>query len=189
MPARSYFFANMRFLQRKGGDALLRAYARYRELAEPGERVWKLVISGSGEEETRWKRLASSLSLEEQVVWPGFLQYDELPAAYQYAGAFVHPARQEPWGLVVNEAAAAGLPLLVGRNVGAACELLRDGVNGLLVDPDDWEAVAHGLLRLTRLTDSERKAMGAASRRIASEFGPTRFGRAVRRCLELPRGH
>ena len=135
-----YFLANTRFLKRKGIDALLRAYARYRALEvqqRPGSAPWHLVISGSGEMERPWKQLAGELRVADTVHWPGFLQYQDLPSMYRSAGVFVHPARQEPWGLVVNEAAAAGLPLIVGRHVGAACELVRDGENGFLVDPDD----------------------------------------------------
>lgn len=180
-----YFFANTRFLERKGIDALLRAYATYLHCIPAGASSppWHLVVSGSGTMERPWKHLAASLGVADRVHWPGFLQYDELPAAYQHAGAFVHPARREPWGLVVNEAAAAGLPLLVGRRVGAACELVRDGENGFLVDPDDTGAFAALLLKVWSLPVDERQAMGERSRQIISVFGPERFGQALRRCL------
>ncbi len=179
-----FFFANTRFLERKGIGSLLRAFARYRSLHTGPLPPWRLVISGSGEMAGEWKQLASALGVDRHTHWPGFLQYDELPAAYQSAGAFVHSAREEPWGLVVNEAAAAGLPLIVGRKVGAACELVRDGENGFLVEPDNCEEFAERLLRLAGLPEGERRAMGAASQRLVSAFGPQRFGEALRRCLE-----
>lgn len=187
VPARRYFFANTRLLERKGIDALLRAYAGYRAMAgrPAGGEPWQLVISGSGEMERRWKALASELGIAGAVHWPGFLQYGELPGAYQYAGAFVHPARREPWGLVVNEAAAAGLPLLVGRRVGAACELLRDGENGFLIDPDAIESFSGRLLRIADMADHERAAMGRHSQDLVANFGPERFGCALRWCLRL----
>jgi glycosyltransferase involved in cell wall biosynthesis len=181
-----YFFANTRFLARKGVDALLRAYARYRalETGRSGQPApWDLVVSGSGPMERAWKGLARDFGVDNAVRWPGFLQYGELPAAYRSAGAFVHPARREAWGLVVNEAAAAGLPLIVGRRVGAACELVRDGENGFLVDPDDTEAFAAVLSRVARMGDAARRRMGDASRRIVAGFGPERFGQALVRCL------
>ncbi len=182
IPQARYVFANTRFLPRKGIDALLRAYARYRDVhgqdAHPGD-PWHLVISGSGEMEMPWKRLAERLGVTGTVHWPGFVQYADLPALYRSAGVFVHPAREEPWGLVVNEAAAAGLPLIVGRQVGAACELVREGENGFLVDPDDIDLLADVLVKVTRMGDAERQSMGDASRRIAGEFGPERFGRAL----------
>lgn len=185
VPDGRYFFANTRFLERKGIDALLRAYALYRSRTAATTVPWQLVISGSGEMEGPWKRLASSLGLSGVVHWPGFLQYEALPAAYQAAGAFVHPARSEPWGLVVNEAAAAGVPLLLGRKVGAACELLREGVNGYAFDPDNVSEFAEALSRMAGLPEAERRAMGAESRALVSSFGPQRFGHAVRRALRV----
>ena len=141
----------------------------------------------SSAEAARWKRhgsnLAARLRVTDTVHWPGFIQYQHLPAVYRSAGIFVHPARQEPWGLVVNEAAAAGLPLIIGRRVGAACELVREGENGFLIDPDDTQSVAELLVRVTRMSEAERRSMGAASRRIAGDFGPERFGRALERCV------
>lgn len=185
VPDGRYFFANTRFLERKGIDALLRAYAIYRSRAAAATAPWQVVISGSGEMEASWKRLASSLGLAGLVYWPGFLQYEALPVAYQAAGAFVHPARNEPWGLVVNEAAAAGAPLLLGRRVGAACELLRESVNGYAFDPDNVNEFAEALSRMAGLPEPERRAMGAESRALVSAFGPQRFGDAVRRALGL----
>jgi glycosyltransferase involved in cell wall biosynthesis len=188
VPQARFLFANTRFLRRKGIDALLRAYARYRDIqardSRAGER-WHLVVSGSGEMERPWKRLAARLRVADTVHWLGFVQYEQLPAIYRAAGVFVHPARQEPWGLVVNEAAAAGLPLVVGRRVGAACELVRHGVNGFLIDPDDTESVAEVLVRVTRMPDAERRSMGDASSRIARRFAPERFGRALDRLLAM----
>ncbi len=186
---RRYFLANTRFLERKGIDALLRAYARYRalEAQRPGSAApWHLVVSGSGTMERSWKALADDLGVADTVCWPGFLQYHELPSLYGSAGVFVHPAHREPWGLVVNEAAAAGLPLIVGRRVGAACELVRDGENGFLINPNDVSALANLLDRVTQMTDAQRAAMGAISQRLVSQFGPDRFGQAVRRCVAGP---
>ncbi len=188
VPNKRYLLANTRFLQRKGIDALLRAYARYRDIQVQDSNVgepWHLVISGSGEMEAPWKRLAARLRVTDTVHWPGFIQYEHLPAVYRSAGIFVHPARKEPWGLVVNEAAAAGLPLIIGRRVGAACELVREGENGFLIDPDDTQSVAELLVRVTRMPDAERRSMGDASRRIAGHFGPERFGRALERLLAV----
>ncbi len=184
--AKRYIFANTRFLPRKGIDALLRAYARYlvMDAEKPAtDPPWHLVISGSGEMATTWKQLAEKLGVTGTVHWPGFVQYHELPQWYRAAGVFVHPARQEAWGLVVNEAMASNLPVIVGRRVGAACELVREGENGFLIDPDDTESFATVILRVACMTDAQRAAMGDASRRIVSNFGPDRFGQALKRCL------
>jgi glycosyltransferase involved in cell wall biosynthesis len=181
-----YFLSNTRFLERKGIDALLRAYARYRGRETQRSAVpWHLVVSGAGEMEGRWKQLASELRVADTVHWPGFVQYDDLPSLYGSAGVFVHPARREPWGLVVNEAAAAGLPLIIGRRVGAACELVREQENGFLVDPDDVGSLADVLWRTTQLTAENLSSMGEKSKRLVAQFGPERFGMAIRRCLAM----
>jgi len=170
-----YCFANTRFLPRKKIDVLLKAYAKYRrDVADP----WRLVISGSGQCEQDWKRLSTDLAIDAHVAWPGFVQYADLPAYYGLASAFVHIASREAWGLVINEAAACGLPLIVGRRVGASCELVTPD-NGILVDPDDIDSVAEALIAMTHLSENERLAMSTASRAKADNYRPDRFGTAL----------
>lgn len=166
-----YFFANTRFLRRKNIDGLLRAFAM---IGRKGG--CSLVISGSGEEEENWKELAEELGIADCVVWPGFLQYDELPVYYGLAMGFVHPAYEEAWGLVVNEACAAGLPVIVGSRVGASCELVRDGGNGWLVDSHDDGSLRKALAGLIEAGDEGRRSMGERSRELVSGFGCDGFG-------------
>ncbi len=75
---------------------------------------------------------------------PGFLQVGDLPRWYAHAGAFVLPSLMEPWGLVVNEAAASGLPLLVSNRAGCSATLVPDpeGTTGARFDPMDVEGIA-----------------------------------------------
>ena len=169
----TYFLACTRFLARKNVDGLLRAYSLYRERAKG--RAWGLVVIGSGEEERNLRALAGALGLHD-VPWPGFVQYDLLPAYFGLAGALVHAAKSEAWGLVVNEAAASGLPLLVARTVGARYELVRHGENGLLFDPADREAMAAALAAIAAMPQARRLAMGQASQRIVADWTPGRFG-------------
>jgi glycosyltransferase involved in cell wall biosynthesis len=170
-----YFFACTRFLPRKNIAALLKAYAAYRH-GRPDP--WGLVVAGSGEEEVALRRLASELALDD-VCWPGFLQYGELPAHFAIAGAFVHPALSETWGLVVNEAAACGLPLLVSRTVGARYELVREGENGYLFDPASIVDMTSALRGISELPEEARAAMGRRSAAIVQEWGPRRFGEGL----------
>ena len=90
--------------------------------------------------------------------------------AYAAADVFALLSEREPWGVVVNEAAACGLPLLLSERVGAAHDLLRDGENGLLVPAGDATAAAEALRRLAGDRDS-RLRMGARSRKLARGFG------------------
>ncbi len=120
------------------------------------------------------------------VFFPGFRQIEELPRFYAHAGAFVHPALEEPWGLVINEALACGLPVLSSRNVGAAEELVLEGVNGLTFEPNDASDILRCLRRLAELTAGERHAMQRLSSQTLAERCPVEiFGRSLAALLTL----
>jgi glycosyltransferase involved in cell wall biosynthesis len=113
------------------------------------------------------------------VIFAGFRQVEELPAFYAGAGAFIHPALSEPWGLVINEAMASGLPIISSRNVGAAKELVQEGANGFTFNPEDVEELARLMVRIENLPHKERAAMGSESRRIIAKWGPECFAQGV----------
>jgi glycosyltransferase involved in cell wall biosynthesis len=171
-----YFLACTRFLARKNVDGLLQAYKLYRQQSDG--QAWGLVILGSGEEGESLLALAGELGLHD-VQWPGFVQYDELPTYYGLAGAFIHPAKAEPWGLVLNEAAASGLPILCSRTVGARYELVRDGENGMLFDPNDSDDITSAMIRVAEMEPERRAAMGRRSEAIVADWTPARFGRQL----------
>ena len=175
-PSVPYFFASARFLARKNLDGLLRAYADYRAHAP---QPWGLVIAGSGEEEGNLKRLCSDLDLDSVVQWPGFLQYDELPRWYAGAGAFIHPAKAEAWGLVANEAAACSLPLLIANPVGARYELLEEGVNGFAFDPHSDAQIMAAMLRVSAMNVQQRAELGTAAKERVDQYGPARFAQGM----------
>ena len=100
----------------------------------------------------------------------GGLSEDELAQRYVDADVFALLSSHEPWGVVVNEAAASGLPLVLSDRVGAAHDLLRDGDNGFLVPPDDVDAAAGALGKLAE--DPElRRRMGDRSRELVAAWG------------------
>jgi glycosyltransferase involved in cell wall biosynthesis len=91
------------------------------------------------------------------------------------AGAFVHASLVEQWGLVVNEALAAGLPVLVSSRCGCVPELVRDR-NGFVFEPLDID----GLARLmVRISGQDLQAMGQASQQIVAEWSPDRFAEGM----------
>jgi glycosyltransferase involved in cell wall biosynthesis len=167
-----YFLASTRLLRRKNVDGLLRAYALYRRRSAAPP--WGLVVLGRGEEEARLRSIERELRVE-GVTWPGFVQYPQLPAYYGLASAFVHPAKREAWGLVVNEAAASGLPLIVSKAAGAAGELVQEGRNGLSFDPQDDHQLADALVRIASATPHRRAEMGRISHATIRDWGPERF--------------
>jgi glycosyltransferase involved in cell wall biosynthesis len=143
-----------RLAPEKGLDTLAEAVARV-----AGAR---LAVAGEGPLRPELERRGVALL--------GHLDGDALLEAYAAADVFALVSRREPWGVVVNEAAAAGLPLVLSDRVGAAHDLLRPGENGELVPPDDAEAAAAALERLAR-DPALRERSGARSRELAAGWG------------------
>ncbi len=195
----NFFLASARFIEKKNLPRLIQAYARYRALSSnsrllpPGSAPWSMVLLGDGPLKSDVCRLISGLALQDFVRLPGFKQYSELPAYYSLASAFIHPSTTEQWGLVVNEAMASGLPVLVSNRCGCAVDLVQEGRNGFTFDPCDAEALAQLMLRLTETPKHQLAEMGDASREVIANWGPERFGdglaRAVRTALATPLSH
>jgi glycosyltransferase involved in cell wall biosynthesis len=181
--ARRSFLVSCRFVPVKNLPRLLEAYARYRQIA--GGPAWELVIAGDGPEREKLSGLISALHLSGFVRLAGFVQYDGLPALYARAGAFILPSVSEPWGLVVNEAMAAGLPVLVSNRCGCAPDLVEEGRNGFTFDPYDTEQLAGLMLRLSTMSDADRAAMGQASRQIISRWTPETFATNLSKAIEV----
>lgn len=172
-PAGPLVVSVSRLVPRKGMDVLIEATARLRRSGRhPGLTV---AIAGSGRDRSRLDRLIARTGAP--VTMLGRVTDEQLPSLYGAADVFALCCRtrwggleQEGFGIVLVEAAAAGVACVAGRSGGAA-EAVDDGVTGLVVaDPEDTGQVADALERL--LSDhSLRAGMGQAGRRRAvSEF-------------------
>ena len=151
----------------KGVDMALRAVAQCRQ---DGVDVNYLVV-GSGKKRKAYQRLAEELRIAEHVRFVGNVPEAELPAVFNIANAYVGVSRRddgsrvEGFGVALAEASACGLPVIAGQSGGLA-EAVNDGETGLVVNPDDPEAVATALKRLLgdqllarRLGQAGRKAI------------------------------
>jgi glycosyltransferase involved in cell wall biosynthesis len=146
-----------RLAPEKGIDVLLRT-----------ARDLPVLVVGDGPERARSEGLARDLGV--RATFTGDRQLDGVLEAYVAADVFALLSSYEPWGVVVNEAAACGLPLLLSDRVGAARDLLRDGENGMLVPAGDVDAAAAALVRLAS-DPGLRERMGARSRELVRGFG------------------
>jgi glycosyltransferase involved in cell wall biosynthesis len=112
------------------------------------------------------------------VRFAGWVPRDDLPPLYAAADIFVLPSRSDQWGMVLNEAATAGLPLVATEAPGAAHDLIDNGVNGFRVPIGDAKQLHDALRRL--VDDPElRESAAARSSELAAGFTPERWAASV----------
>lgn len=183
----NYFLASARFVEKKNLPNLVRAYAQYRTKVEKAKRpkaeIWDLVLLGDGHLKPELTSLISSLGLQDSVLLPGFKQYGDLPAYYALAKVFVHASTVEQWGLVVNEAMASGLPVLVSRRCGCAHDLVQENVNGFTFDPFNTEQIADVMFRVSDPAFPISR-LGADSSRIIANWSPDRFAKGLSQAID-----
>lgn len=153
----------------RGLNDLLRAYRGYRELVDD---PWPLRVAGAGP-------LHQMVAGVEGVFPIGFQQPDAMPLVFREAGCLVLPSVFEPWGVVVHEAAASGLPNLCTVACGASLDLVRDGYNGTVVPPRNVPALTDALVTITTMDEDRRRAMGEASTVLSRQLTPERWAVSV----------
>jgi glycosyltransferase involved in cell wall biosynthesis len=146
----------------KGLDVLIRA------VTAAGDSRLRLVFAGSGPDEAALIELARELDV--WLLIRGDLPEAALADEYVKADTFALLSVHETWGVVVNEAAASGLPLVLSERVGAARDLLRDGENGFAVPSGDVAATA-AALKLLAEDPALRRAAGERSRELVRAWG------------------
>jgi glycosyltransferase involved in cell wall biosynthesis len=176
---RPFFLAINRFVPRKNLSRLISAYAAYR--AEVGDRTWDLVLCGEGSLQSEIEAKIQEHGLQSVVHLPGFLQQAELLPFFAHAECFVHTSLQEQWGLVINEAMAAGLPVIVSDRCGCYEDLVIEGETGLGFDPEDIAALTH---RLIQIGTMDYQAMGEAGLHRVQGFSPAYFAKSLYQAVQ-----
>jgi glycosyltransferase involved in cell wall biosynthesis len=146
----------------KGLDTLVRAVAAARDPK------LLLVVAGDGPERRQIEALAQELGVRLHLT--GDVPAGKTAEIYAAADIFALLSTRETWGVVVNEAAASGLPLVLSDRVGAAYDLLRDGENGFLVGAGNVGAAGDALARLAADADLRTRA-GERSREVVRGWG------------------
>jgi len=140
-------------------DLLLRAFV---QIAGPRP-DWDVVIAGDGPLARELQGLIPQ-ALRQRVIWTGFIDRQAtLFALYRACDILVLPSSYEPWALVVNEAVAANLAVVCSHAVGAAPELICDGVNGFTFATGELESLAGRLLEATDPARLDKMKAAAAS--------------------------
>lgn len=181
----NYFLGVCRFIDKKNIDGLIAAYADYCASASVC-RPWSLVLVGDGYLKDALDSQAKSLGVSDKVHLIGFKQYGDLPAYYASARAFVHASKVEQWGLVVNEAMASGLPVIVSNRCGCAPDLVEEGSNGWTFNPDD-RAQLSSLLRTAHHQEQSLSVMAEQGRQRIAHWSPGLFAQSVRRAAAISR--
>lgn len=135
---------------------------------------WQLRIVGGGPLKPELEQLTG----DDDIVLDDWLGYDQLPEMYGAAACFVLPSSFEPWGLVVNEAMAAGLPIILSDQVGALPDLLSPG-NGWQFKYDSVEDCVTYLNLLAGTSAEKLMLMGEESRKIIDKFTPETWAEEV----------
>jgi 1,2-diacylglycerol 3-alpha-glucosyltransferase len=178
LPAR-YFLYVGRLAEEKNVRLLLGAYLAYRHSG--GD--WPLVLVGDGPERAALERMARTSRFGPDVHFEGLRSSAELPQYYAFAGCFVLPSMREPWGLVANEAMAAGLPLIVSRRCGCAEDLLVEGENGCSFDPEIPGDLTACLTAVSALEADSLLDMGCRSEGIIANFSPQAWASEIARIV------
>lgn len=178
LPDRYFLFVG-RFVREKGIFELLSAYANLDERlrADIG-----LVLVGDGNCRTQLEKSAASVSPGE-IKFAGFAQREHLGAYYGLAEMLVLPTFADTWGMVVNEAMACGLPVIVSRAAGCAADLVREKWNGTLVGPRDVPSLERAMRDLA-MQPVLCKLMGVHSAQHIREYSPEKWSDAIARVVQ-----
>jgi glycosyltransferase involved in cell wall biosynthesis len=152
-----------KLIERKRPLDLLRAFAALRSEMDGIH----LVLVGSGPEEGEVRRYIEEHSVTD-VHLVGFKNQSELPKFYAAADLFVLPSEDEPWGLIINEVMAAGLPVIASEEIGATVDLVLNGVTGFVYPAGDVGALQDRLRVLCTDEPLRRTMSDAARARIAT---------------------
>ncbi len=155
-------------IERKGLLPFLDTLSKW-AAAHPARNV-EFTIVGDGPLRARLESFGAADNLE--LHFHGNLPYEELPRVYSEAGLFVLPTLADTWGVVVNEALAAGLPVLGSTRAQAVEELIEDGKNGWIFDPDRCDESFSAIDRAMNASCEQLDTMRAHARSTALALTP-----------------
>ncbi len=140
-----------------------------------------LVFVGDGPVRRQMEEQASSIS-PGVIRFAGFAQREQLATYYALSEILILPTYTDPWGLVVNEAMACGLPIILSRIAGCAADLVKENWNGLLIQPRDISSLADAMQNLGNHPDV-CVTMGANSAQHIAHYSPVEWSAGIARAL------
>jgi glycosyltransferase involved in cell wall biosynthesis len=126
----------------------------------------RFLFCGQGDQQPELEKLIREARLEQQIIFAGWVERDDIPSLYGIMDIYLHAAFMEPFGFVIAEAMMNGTAV-VSTATGAARDGIRDGENGFLVAQPDPQLLAAAVLRALHLSADERKAIGLRGKETA----------------------
>ncbi len=153
------------------------------------EDLWQAFIELQQEQANEWELWCFGTGDLAPVIHPkikhfGFVQLQEQANFIAQTGVFVLPSRFEPWAVVVHEYAAAGFPLLLSNEVGAASTFLKEGKNGFVFKSGDVNDMKRVMKLMMQLSDHEQNKMADLSAELAQEITPQKWADTIYSVLE-----
>ena len=167
-PPRRFLFIG-RYYDFKGCNDLWDAFMELK--SEVPHFDWELWCLGTGTLEP---------AVHEGIQHFGFVQPEKLPPFIADTSVFVMPSHIEPWGVVLHEMAAAGMPLIASSKVGATAAFLEEGKNGFLFEPGDKNKLKSLMRRFSEMNAKELASMSAHSNVLASQITPARWAKQLK---------
>ena len=155
-----------RLVEDKGLENLLEAVSYLRQ-GFGGQENFKVLIFGDGPLQPKLEKMAQELNIEDKIEWRGFVPYNKVPEALSQIDVFVYPSLHEGFGRAIMEALAME-KAVVATNVGGIPDLIKDGINGFLVAPNNSQELA---LKIKKLLENKelREKFGKAGREYVSK--------------------
>lgn len=157
------FLVVARLVERKGVENLLKAFSMMLADEKIPIRLW---VAGEGELRKHLEVTSSILEIQESVNFFGSCTNDKIAYYMAHCDCLVLPSDYDQWGLVVNEAMVASLPVIVTETCGCAGEIVNNEIEGLIVPPKDVESLAAALRKMTVNTTFRKKLGSRGTQRI-----------------------
>jgi len=144
---------------------------------------WGLILVGNGPQKADIESYIQKNNIT-NIFLAGFKQKEDIPQFFAISDVLVLPSISEPWGLVVNEAMAAGLPVLLSKKCGCYPDIVCDGINGFSFDPYDKDAL---YIQMKEIVEGKYDLgkMGAASLKIIKDYTPERAASIVMETIKF----
>jgi 1,2-diacylglycerol 3-alpha-glucosyltransferase len=176
-----FFLSINRFVEKKNLPLLISAYAAYQR--KLGKNAWNLVLCGDGELRSQIEQKIIDLNLQNYVHLTGFLQQEQMLPYFAHAKCFIHASMTEQWGLVVNEAMAAGLPIIVSNRCGCFEDLVIEGVNGFGFNPENQQELTSLMFKISS-GEVDLELMGKASLKHIEKYSPDYFAQGLQSAIQ-----